>query len=695
MTSAEAIIGVDIGGTFTDFCLLDRSTGQVRFGKRLTTPAAPGEAVLGGVDELDAAGLVDLTLLPNVAHATTLVTNAIIERKGAPTGLLLTRGHLDILTIGREARYDHFNLRQRRPEPVVPRRLTREIDERLTVDGSVVRPLDMVGARAAVAELVSDGVEALAICFLHAYRNPAHERAVKEMVEAEFPGLDCSVSSEVAPEIREFVRASTTAANAYVRPIVRDYLGSLEQELVDRGFEGSLHVMLSSGGIATAADAARFPIRSVESGPAAGVLAAAQYGKQVGVDNLVAFDMGGTTAKVCFLENGRAQRSNYFEAGRLERFQPGSGLPLAIPVLELIEIGAGGGSIAHTDQLGLLKVGPSSAGASPGPAAYGRGGELPTVTDADLVLGYLDPHGFLGGEMVLDVERARAAIETEVAEPLGLSVEEAALGVFEIVNESMAAAAKLYAAERGLDPRNFTMIAFGGAGPIHAHRVAESLNVSRIIYPYGAGVASAVGLCIAAPAVEVSRSLLANLDLLDEELAADLLTELEDTAVAQVTAAGADPAEVIVTRSVDMRYRGQGYEVEVPLGEIDLTRDGRAALREAFLTTYAQSFGWAPDSESLEVVTWHLRASGPDRPHRLVPHRPEPEPGAVSLKGLRPITLRAGQEPISCPVYDRYLLAPGDAITGPALVEERETTVVVATGSKLEVDEHLNLVVTI
>ncbi|HXF72371.1 MAG TPA: hydantoinase/oxoprolinase family protein, partial [Actinomycetota bacterium] len=500
-----ARIAVDIGGTFTDLVLL-RGGRVAANAKVLTTPADPSLAVEEGIARLLRA--VPAEEVREVVHGTTLVANALIERKGARTALVATRGFRDSMIIRRELRYDLYDLFLEMPEPLVPRRLSFELAERVLADGAVDTPLDPEEVRRLARRLVREGVEAVAVCLLHAYRNPEHERLVGRVLAEEAPGLYVSLSSEVSPELGEFARTSTTEANAYVLPLIDRYLETLEKRLRDLGLRGPLRIMLSTGGggIAGVETARRFPVRLLESGPAAGAVSAAFWGARGGRRDVLAFDMGGTTAKACLVERGLPMVAREFEAARVYRFAKGSGLPIRVPVVDLIEIGAGGGSIARVGPFGLPKVGPDSTGADPGPACYGRGGTHPTVTDADLVLGYLDPGFFLGGEMRLDVRAARAALGA-LGRGLGLSVEEAAAAVHRVVNENMASAARMHGVERGRDLRRFALVATGGAGPVHAWGVARNLGIRRLLYPPSAGVASAFGMLTAAPGFEVARSL--------------------------------------------------------------------------------------------------------------------------------------------------------------------------------------------
>ena len=533
-----ARLGVDIGGTFTDLVVVDERTGAVGVGKVLTTPKDPAHGVEQGIQSLLGEAGVAAGAVRALVHGTTLATNALIERKGARTALLTTAGFRDTLEIRTEGRYDMYDLFIDPPAPLVPRHLRREVSERLLPDGSVLRPLDEAAARREIEALTAEGVEALAICLLHAYVNPVHERRLAAIAREVAPELPVSCSSDVVPEIREYERTSTTAANVYVVPLMARYLQDLEQRMVDLGLPGQLYVMQSSGGIALPEEARRLPIRLVESGPAAGALAAALAARERGESRLLSFDMGGTTAKACVIDDGVPLVAREFEVARADRFKKGSGLPVRVPVIEMIEIGAGGGSIARVDRLGLLKVGPDSAGADPGPACYGLGGRLPTVTDADLVLGYLDGEFFLGGRMRLDRPAAARAIEEHVARPLGLDLTQAAWGIHRLVNENMAAAARIHGIERGKDLRAYPLFAFGGAGPVHCWQVAKILKVPRILLPFGAGAMSAYGLLAAPLAFDFVRTRHERLDAPDWPAINRLLEEMEMEGRARLARAG-------------------------------------------------------------------------------------------------------------------------------------------------------------
>ncbi|MBI2916575.1 MAG: hydantoinase/oxoprolinase family protein [Chloroflexi bacterium] len=688
-------VGSDIGGTFTDTVFLDERTGELVLGKVLTTPQDPSIGAVDGVTEVLrslGAGASDISQL---IHGTTLVSNAIIERKGARTGLITTRGFRDVLEARTGKRYDLYDPAFEMPEPLVPRFLRKEVIERLAFDGTVVQPLDEAQAQAIVRELVAEGVEAIAVCFLHSFRNPAHELAMKAIIREEAPDIPVSLSVEVVPEIREYPRTSTTAANAYAEPLMRRYMLALGEKLRGQSFGGNLYVMLSGGGITTGEVAARFPVRVLESGPAAGAIAAAFYGQLAGLDKVLSFDMGGTTAKVCFIEDGRPTTTSEFEVARVHRFKSGSGLAIKLPVIQMLEIGAGGGSIAYVDRLGLMKVGPQSAGADPGPACYGRGGPEPTVTDADLVLGYLDPDYFLGGKMALDRAAAEAALRDKVASPLGMDLAQAAWGVHQVVNENMVNAARVHAAESGRDVKSYALVAFGGAGPIHACAVAQKLGMPRVVVPLGAGVTSAVGFLAAPLVFDFVRSYMAPLGELEWTRVNDLLGEMEAEGTRLLRLAGVKPSDITLTRTCDMRYVGQGHEIKVPipLGRLDASH--LAAIQGAFDEEYLRLYHLTNPQYRVEGLNWRVVASGP-RPVMVLRRHPASYANLEQArKGERPAFFPEHRTYRACPVYDRYKLFEGASISGPAIIEERESTVVVPPGARATADQYLNLTISL
>jgi N-methylhydantoinase A len=674
-------IGVDIGGTFTDLVMLDTRDGRLVNGKVLTTPHAPEQAVLEGVRDLLARHGVRGEQVRHVIHGTTLVANALIERRGVPTGFLTTQGFRDVQEIGTELRHDTYDLFMRRPEPLVPRRLRLELPERLLPDGSIRAPLDEQAARAAIRKLREAGVQAIAVCLLHAFVNPAHERRIAELAAEEAPELAVCLSAELVPEIGEYERGSTTIANAYVLPVFARYLARLEAGLREAGVAGPLFLMLSDGGTVAGEVAARHPIRLVQSGPAGGVQAARVYGQAAGAPDILCFDMGGTTAKAALVDGGQPQRSLDFEVARTDRYRKGSGLPLKVPVVEMIEIGAGGGSVARVDALGLVRVGPDSASSDPGPACYGLGGVEPTVTDCDLLLGYLAAGSFLGGEMRLDAAAAERAVRSRLAEPLGLSPVEAAWAVHETVNTAMAQAAAIHALEKARRIEGYTLVPIGGAGPVHAVEVARKLGIARLVVPAGAGVASAFGFLAAPISFALLRGMVAPLATLDLEALRAMLAEMEEEGRALVARAGVEAAGTTIRAA--MRYAGQGYGVDAEIGTLD-----REALRAAFEAEYRRLYGRTEPGLPVECVGWRVTVSGPTP-------RLDLAAGAAPQGSARRGARRAwfGGRFVEAAVWDRAALALGDVVEGPALVEERESTLVLPPGARATCDAALNLVV--
>jgi N-methylhydantoinase A len=678
-------IGIDVGGTFTDFVLLEDATGRAHTYKCLTTPRDPSDAIEAGLRALARQVPGCIAGLEEVIHGTTLVINAIIERKGARTGLLTTRGFRDVLELGREIRYAAYDPFAQMPEPLVPREHRLEVDERLRADGSVAVPLDAAQARAAVREMARLGVESVAVCLLNSFENPAHELAVKRLLAEEFPQASVSISYEVLPQIREYERTSTTVTNAYVKPLTERYLRRLRERLSSIGFEGRLFVMLSSGGVTSAETAAEFPVRIIESGPTAAVIAAQYYSRLFDTPEMFCFDMGGTTAKSCLIQHGVAGVVPAFEVGRVQRFQKGSGLAIQVPVVDLMEIGAGGGSIARASRLGTLQVGPDSAGAEPGPICYGRGGTEPTVTDADLLLGYLDPSYFLGGAMKLDADAASRGIDERVARPLGVSFIEAVWGVHDLVNETMAAAAKTHIAERGGNPQLVTVAAFGGAGPVHACGLARKLGAARLVVPPNAGVGSALGFFTAPRAFDLVRSHKVPFAAADFVALERLFRELEAEGERTLRKAGAE-GPIGFSRSVEARFIGQGSETSLPVPEGDFGAVDPERLRRRFDETYARLYGRTYPESPVEFVNFCVRASLPVKPLAL-PKLAAGRRTGDAVKGERKAYSGLARAFIAHAVYDRYKLAPGAEIAGPAIFEERESTVIVGEGARTRVDE--------
>ena len=686
-------IGVDIGGTFTDFALLDGAGRKLAIHKQLTTPADPSAAVIEGVGAILSANNVAIEDVSTIAHGTTLVTNAVIERQGALTGMLVTDGFGDIMDTGLEQRYDLFDLRIRYPDPIVPRPLRRGVRERVHYDGRIETAVDLDGARTAIRELAEDHrIEALAICFLHSYIDPAHEQAVAEIARKDFPDLYVSTSAEVYPNMREYERWTTTAINAYARPMADRYLARLESGLGGLGFGGRLYIMTSSGGMLAPETARRFPVRLLESGPAAGMLMAAVQGRALDLPDILSFDLGGTTAKGALVRGFAPLKTEQMEVARVHEFRRGSGLPLRIPVLDMIEIGSGGGSIAAVDDRGLLKVGPRSAGAVPGPACYKQGGENAALSDANLVLGYLDPNFFLGGEMPLDRDAAKTSIEETVAKPLDLSVERAAWGIHDTASEDIARAFRIHAAERGFDYRGASMVAFGGSGPLHAMPVAEKLKIPRVVFPIGAGVYSALGLLASPLAFELARSRRVVADDIDGGTFAGMFEPLVVEASAFLKEAGVSDADIRIARQIDIRYFGQTHEIQVTLPEGDPTV-AFGNLRNLFETRYAEVYTFATLDAPLEIMNWKVSAIGPDPGLETgyVIDDIEQNEGGDAQKGTRAVYF-APDGYRDTPVYDRYRLTPGTRITGPAIIEERESTCLITPGYRATVDAAFNVI---
>lgn len=681
-------LGADVGGTFTDIILVDDETGLFKLGKVLTTPDQPDDGVIEGVGQVTEAE--SRSGISHLVHGTTLFTNALIERKGPVTALITTKGFRDAIEIAREHRYDMYDLRLKRPAPIAKRRHRFEIDERILSDGTVRLAPDEVEVRAVAAAIRQSGIKAVAVCLLNAYVDDRHEQLVGRILKEEIPDLSVTLSTEVAPEIREYERTSTALCNVFVKGIAESYLARLERRTRETLSDAAqLYVMQSTGGLISADQASETPIRLVESGPAAGALAAAHYAAALGLKDLLSFDMGGTTAKACLIVGGEPLMASEFEVDRQYQFKKGSGLPVKVPVIEMIEIGTGGGSIASVDALRRLRVGPHSAGSKPGPACYGLGGREPTVTDADLLLGYLDAGFFLGGSMTLDTDSARMAIAGQVGKKLGLDDIAAAWGIHQLANEAMASAARIHAIERGHEVSRFPMFAFGGAGPVHAYGVARILKIPTVIYPFGAGVMSAVGFLTAPLSFDFVRSSPGALDGLDWSAVNEQLGAMQREGTTRL--AQSVPAEAIsFRRFADMRYRKQGSDIRVPIPDGELGPDSLDAIKAAFERVYTELYGHTVPNTPLEIMSWRLVASGPKPTLKL----PVAEArSADPLKGKRSIYLPEISAFAEVPVYDRYQLGSGDSLTGPAIIEERESTVVVNGPARIRLDEGRNLIV--
>jgi N-methylhydantoinase A len=674
-------MAVDIGGTFTDI-VLRHASGRLTVDKTLTTPHDLIEGFFTGVHAvLDAAGLEPCDVDGVVVHATTVVTNALIERKGLATALLVTEGFCDILRIRNEHRYEMYDPQIEFPEPLVPPELTFGITERIRADGSVLAEPDLAQIDAVAAQLKARNVRSVALCFLNSFANPGHERIVAKRIAELLPDIFITLSSDVAPQIREFPRASTATVNAYTMPISQPYLRRLSERLAQEGFPNAPLIMLSSGGVVGAETAGRNPVRMIESGPAAGALAACHYCDVLGIDRLMSFDMGGTTAKACLIEHREPLITGLFEVDRRYRFKEGSGLPVTIPSIDMIEIGAGGGSIAHADALGLLKVGPESAGSAPGPACYGRGGTKPTVTDADLVLGLLDADNFLGGDMKLDRAAADRAV-TALADTLDLSPTQAARGIFRVVTEAMAAAARAHATDRGVDYRGMPLFAFGGAGPVHACEVASLLQSSVVIVPPQPSVLSAFGTLVTSLRLDLVRSDLVRIGDLDWDRVDRILGELVTEASAALAEAGCGEASIKLIFGADLRYFGQQSELTVAFDADPRTHHDAGRIVKRFEESYRKLYGVNPSHVPIELVTWRVTARGPIIPFNRAITLPA-APGRPRTSRL----VHAWSEGTDVPVYDRKSLAAGQTIAGPAIIEERETTTAIPPGWSATVDQ--------
>jgi N-methylhydantoinase A len=678
-------IGADIGGTFTDVVL---EAGERRYSiKVLTTYDAPERALLEGVTALlEQAGLqagdVDL-----IVHGTTLATNALIERKGVRTAMLTTEGFRDVLEMGSESRFDQYDITMDLPPTLIPRPLRIGIKERIGADGVELLPLDEQAVADAAAYFRAEGVESVAVAFLHSYANPVHEQRVGALLQALLPEASVSLSCEVSPEMREYERFSTTAANAYVQPIVAKYLSRLSTQLQNRGFTCPFFLMLSSGGLSTVDTAVRFPVRLVESGPAGGAIFAAAIAAERGIDKMLALDVGGTTAKICFIDAYRPKTSQVFEVARVHRFRKGSGLPLRIPVIEMVEIGAGGGSVAHLDSAGRLMVGPHSAGSEPGPACYGRGGMRPTVTDADLTLGRIDAAAFAGGKLRLDADAAATALGK--LDGWNATAQELALGVSEIVDETMSSAARVHAVEQGTTVAERTLVAFGGAAPLHAARVAEKLGIVEVIIPRSAGVGSAVGFLRAPVSYELSRSLPQRLHALDTDAINLMLSDMANQAHALVML-GSASAPRQERRTAFARYCGQGYEIAIDIPNCDLSNTDAALLSATFKTAYLQQYGGDATDLPIEILTWRVTVA------TVAPAVPQ-LPAPAQRRRITPANYRRVMDPASGTVQDyavveRDTLMPGDCFPGPALIQEAETTTVVSPVFDVEIDAYRYIV---
>ncbi len=684
-------LAVDIGGTFTDLLLVDDDSGEIWIEKVLTTYPDPSEGFLRAVEKASCSSGQPLSRVDVLVHGTTLGINAVIERKGSVTALLATEGFTDAIELRKEQRYVMYDLLLELPEPLAPRNLRFGLRERISAQGEVLVPLDRGQVEQVLSRLAARGVEAVAVCLLHSYRNSVHEETVAEIAAKVAPKLQVSLSSRVNPEMKEYERSATTLCNAYLQATMAEYIGRIETQLAKHGFHGAFFIMQSSGGLTSSATARELPVRVLESGPVGGMLCAAHHGHVTSTPKLVAFDMGGTTAKIGIIDNGVPLVAPGFEVDRRYRFARGSGFPVRAPVIELLEIGAGGGSIAQLDAMGLVRVGPESAGSSPGPACYNLGGTRPTVTDADLLLGYLNPEFFLGGEMSLSQAAAEEAVERHLAQPLGMDARAAAWGVHELVNESMASAARVHLTDRGKDPRDYPLYAYGGAGPVHAFGVARALDSPQVIIPLGAGVASARGFLTAPASFEAVQGWYRTVSDSGLEEIGSVLGHLETQARAMLATTGTPEDKTEVHGYCAMRYEGQGDVVRVNLPGARI--ESKATLAEAFEGRYASLYGRTVAGREVEAVTWGVVAQGPSSDLQLGQLLKGTGHDGGALTGHRPVFWPETHSYEKTPVYSRYAMRAGQSFDGPAIVEERESTIVVGHRAKVRVDDLGNVII--
>ena len=685
----EFTIGVDIGGTFTDIVAVNQKNGIQFNEKVLTTPKDPSKAVLTGVKSIIEKNTIDPKNC-RIIHGTTLVANALIERKGVKTALLTTKGFRDVLEIGREWRYDLFSLDLEMPSPIVPRQLRFEIEERINFKGEVIQSLDEIGLLKVVKKIAKSGVDTLAIVFMHSFKNSSHEKLAKKIIQAHAPNLNICLSCIVSPEIGEYERTSTTVANAYVQPIFKNYVTSLVKGLKKIGIINDLFLMLSDGGIVHQKTAIEFPIRLVQSGPAGGAQAATLYGKLLKQDNILCFDMGGTTAKACLIENGKPNRTTMFEVARVFRFSKGSGLPLQVPVVDMIEIGAGGGSIARIDSMGLIQVGPDSSSSYPGPACYGLGGKLPTVTDSDLILGYIDADNFLGGDMKLIKENAEKAIKEHIADPLGITILNAAWAIHEIVTENMSQAASIHALEKGRKIERFSMIPIGGAGPVHACSLMSKMNISQMISPANAGVASAIGMIASPNSFELVQTDMQLLEDLNFSKMRNQFKIMHKNGVKSLLKTGTAFDKITISNSILMRYVGQGYEIEVPISKGNIENKNIKSIKIEFEKVYKILFGRI-EKMPLEIISWRTIASGPVT-NFIIKNKNFNTTSKNIYTKKRPVYF-GGKSYIHTKVIDRNNLQKSFQAKGPLIIEERESTLIIPPNFNVRMDPTGNLLI--
>ena len=698
MQTRKFFVGVDVGGTFTDVVMAEESTHKLYTSKKLTTAEAPAEGVMEALSDAIAQAGCGFEAIDRAVHATTLATNLVLERKGSSVAFVTTEGFGDLLVIGQERRpdADRYDLFYDRPPPLVPRNRTIEVRERMSPDGEPIVALDKRQAEAEVRRLLaSEKVEAFAVCLLHSYANRDHESQVAEIIRRCAPGVYVAVSSEVWPEYREYERATTTVMSAYVGTLMAGYVEGLERRLRASGMTGSFQIMQSNGGVMSSAATARRPIYSIESGPAAGVIAAAHLGERFGRRNIISFDMGGTTAKAGLVRDGKPAITNEFRVGggaSVGGRRSATGSPIRIPVIDLAEVGAGGGSIARVDAGNILQVGPESAGSSPGPACYGRGGDRPTVTDADLILGYLNPRYFLGGRMPIYAEKSREAMERHVAGPLAMDVVEAAAGVYEIVNANMASAIHMVTVQRGIDPREFTLVAFGGAGPTHVIPVAREFEISSVIIPITPGLTSALGLVMSDMMTDHVRTRVMDLERAEIDEVNAIYRELEQAGVSEMRREGLSSSLIRVERQADIRFKHQSHELPVPVGPGRLTSQDLEAASAAFRDLYHELYGIRQDAPT-QLVNFKVKVTGSVPKAELATVEETGGDPARALKATRPVYFKASGGFTDTPVYERGKLLPVDTWEGPAVIEEPDSTIIVPPGYRATVDRYLSVII--
>lgn len=671
MSQTSVRLGVDIGGTFTDVVM---EIGDQQFStKVLTTYTAPEDAIIDGVQQVCASAGVEPSAIGQIIHGTTLATNALIERRGAKTVLITTQGFRDVIEMRTESRFEQYDLNLKLPDPLLPRQSRLTLKERMNAAGDVLVPLERSDVEALVDEIAKARYESIAVGLLHSYVNPAHEQMVRDVLAEKLPDVMVSLSSEVSPQMREYERFNTVVANAYIKPLMKSYLGRLAGRLKGEGVDCPIFLMHSGGGIISIESAAEFPVRLVESGPAGGAVFAANIAARYGLDKVLSFDMGGTTAKICLIKNQTPKTSRVFEVARTYRFKKGSGMPISIPVIDMVEIGAGGGSLAHVDVMRQIRVGPESAGSEPGPACYGRGGDKPAVTDADLVLGKLDADNFAGGSIKLDTASSTAALESVLGKTLDMDARTAAFGLAEVVDENMANAARVHAVENGEDLSEYTMIAFGGAAPLHAGRLCEKLGIERLLVPPGAGVGSAIGFLRAPFSFEANRSVYMRLSDFDPVAIKSLLSELQQEATGFVRSCDAD-SEILPEFKVYMRYSGQGWEIPVELTAAQALNPDAETFQRRFEEDYAALFGRVVDGMNIEITVWAVNATTPSQAVEAV--APEIGGAAAHQVGQREIFDPALGEAVTASVVLRDEMNTGSTVAGPAAITEDETTII-------------------